>query len=77
MRFLYNSQWADPRPVIPFNVTIPVRSAVPGLVSYKLSVGGVDQGEETFIDTAGLDENVDETIRGAVRFEASDFTTGR
>jgi len=76
LRFLYNSQWASPRPVIPFHSTIPVRAAVPPTLSYKLSVGGVDQGEETFVDTSGLREDIDETIRSAASFDASNLTSG-
>jgi len=76
VEFIYNSLTAYPRPVIPFDSTIPVRSAVPPTISYKISVAGVDQENETFVSTAGLSESVDETIRGAVALDASSFETG-
>ncbi|MDA2924537.1 PKD domain-containing protein, partial [Acidobacteria bacterium AH-259-L09] len=54
LRFLYSAQWAHPQPLIPFNSTIPIRTAIPVTLSYQLSVGGVDQGTETFVDTSVL-----------------------
>ncbi|MDA2925438.1 hypothetical protein MYX65_12470, partial [Acidobacteria bacterium AH-259-L09] len=76
LRLIYNSQWANPRPVIPFNSTIPVATAVPATLSYQLAVGGVDQGTETFVSTTGLAQNKDETIRSALSFDASPITSG-
>jgi len=76
LRFRYNSQWANPQPTLPFDGTIPVRSAVPPTVSYKLSVAGIDQGTETFLSTSGFNENIDETFRGALSFDGPQFTTG-
>jgi len=77
LRFVYQTQWAHPKPIIPFEPTIPIRSAVPPTLSYQLSVAGVEQGTESFLDTAGLNESVDETIRAAVAFDAAEFTPGR
>jgi len=76
LRFVYQTQWAHPKPIIPFEPTISVRSAVPPTLSYQLSVAGVEQGTESFLDTTGLSESVDETIRAAVAFDATAFTTG-
>ncbi|MFQ5964050.1 MAG: MopE-related protein [Candidatus Scalinduaceae bacterium] len=76
LRFVYNSDHADPQPVIISNSTIPFKSAVPPTVSTSLSVGGVDQGVEVFTDTSGLSESVDETIRLVAQFDASGFETG-
>ncbi|MDA2924147.1 cadherin-like domain-containing protein, partial [Acidobacteria bacterium AH-259-L09] len=75
LRFVYNTGWASPRPVIPFNSTIGVTTAVPQTLSYKLAVGGVDQGTEIFLSTTGLQQNKDETLRSAVSFDGSIFTT--
>ena len=74
--FAYKSNRANPQPLIPFNATISVRAAVPPKISYSLSVGGVEQGTETFVNTGGLNENIDETIRGAASFNASQLKTG-
>ncbi|MCZ6877434.1 MAG: hypothetical protein O7G29_04760, partial [Acidobacteria bacterium] len=76
LRVVYNTSWANPRPVIPFNSTIPVRNAVPPALSYQLSVAGIAQGSETFVNTSGLNENIDETIRNAVSFDGTTFDTG-
>jgi RHS repeat-associated protein len=76
VRLIYNSQHADPQPVIISDVTIPMQAAVPPTVSTHLSVGGVDQGTEVFTNTSGLNENVNETIRRVVQFDATSFPTG-
>ena len=75
-QFTYDTQWSNPNPVIPFEPTISSRSAVPTTLSYEVSVGGVSQGKETFLDTSGLDESKDETLRAAASFDAKDFPTG-
>jgi hypothetical protein len=77
LRLMYNSLHADPQPVIHTNVTIPGRAAVPPAVSARLSVAGVEQGGAVFTDTSGLNENVDETLRQVVQFDASGLATGR
>ena len=66
LRFVYNSTGADPQPIITSEATIPLISAIPNTVSTRLSVGGVDQGEELFTSTTipddpsdpGLDEDI-------------------
>ncbi len=75
-QFTYDTQWANPKPVIPFEPTISSRSAVPRTLSSEVSIGGVSQGKKTFLDTSGLDESKDETLRTAASFDAKDFTTG-
>ncbi|MCI0536413.1 MAG: hypothetical protein L0Z50_14430 [Verrucomicrobiales bacterium] len=75
-RFVYETRRASPQPVIPLDLTIPVRAAVPHTLSYQLNVGGVDQGNEVFVDTSGLDENRDEPLRVATTFDASALPTG-
>ncbi|HIE54701.1 MAG TPA: hypothetical protein EYP90_05910, partial [Chromatiaceae bacterium] len=76
LRFVYRSDSAWPQPIIPFDLTIPVRAAVPPKISYKATLGGVDQAGESFVHTEGLSESRDETLRGAVRLDAADLETG-
>jgi RHS repeat-associated protein len=77
LAFTYQSQRAHPYKAIPFDATIPVRSAVPPEVSYDIVAGGVKQGAETFVSTAGFSENSDETLRAVAAFDAGGFRTGR
>lgn len=76
LTFSYRTDRANSSPLIPFNITIPVRSAVPRKISYEVYVGGVKQGSEVFISTDGLSESVDETIRAVATFDATQFETG-
>lgn len=76
LRFVYSTARACPHPVTTSQITIPVRSAVPDLVSYSLSVEGGDQGRETFVDTSMLDEDRDETIHVAADLDATGLATG-
>ena len=76
LRFVYQSLRAHPQPVIPFDATISLRAAVPPQISYQLSVAGIEQGTETFVDSSGLNENIDETIRVNASFDGSGFETG-
>ena len=76
LRFIYKSNRAHPRPVLPFDATTSVRASVPPKTSYKLTVARIDQGVETFVNTSGLNENIDETIRAGVSFDGSGFPTG-
>lgn len=73
---VYDSARADPRPVLPFDLTLLARAGVPPAASYGVSVGGVQQGPETFVSTAGLRGNIDETLRGAVDLPAGALPTG-
>lgn len=74
-RFVYRSDRAWPRPVLPGELTLPVIAAVPDRVSVSLNLGGVIH-PPTFIDTSALNENVDETFRVAVEFDATHLPTG-
>ena len=76
LNFSYKSQHAYPKRLIPFDFTIPRRSAVPPEISYQLEVSGIELQEEVFVDTTGLSESVDETLRGVAVFDASDAPTG-
>ncbi|MDE2148584.1 MAG: hypothetical protein KGJ55_01875, partial [Gammaproteobacteria bacterium] len=76
LRFVYRSERADPYPLIPFDLTIPVRAAVPPTVSYRLAFGGVSESGETYVSTAGFSENKDETLRGAAGINAARLPTG-
>ena len=76
LEFAYKSDRAYPQPIIPIHATIGQRAAVPRLVSYELTVGGVAQGEATYIDTSTLSERVDEPLRAATSFDGSTFSTG-
>ncbi len=76
LTFVYQSNRAFPQPVVPFEATIPVRAAVPPTLSHQIAIGGVEQGEETFIDTSGLSESIDETVRAATSVDARQLPTG-
>jgi len=75
-RFVYTSLGADPQPILNSSTTIPVRAAVPPILSIRASVADVDQGVEIFTATTSLDENADETIRQVIQFDAAAFPTG-
>ncbi len=76
LRLVYDSQRAAPLPIIPANVEIPVRSAVPRKLSYQLGVNGFMGGPRTFVDTSGLNEDIDEVIRIAEPLDGSMLATG-
>lgn len=72
----YGSRRAHPTELVPAEVTIPAAQPVPPLISYRLRVGGVDQGDPIFVDTSVLDEDLDETIRFSVFYDAAHLPTG-
>lgn len=76
LRLVYNSTHADPRPIVGTLNTISRRAAVPLSISTQLQVAGVNQGAELFMNTRSLNESVDEVVRQAVQFDASQFATG-
>ncbi len=76
LKFVYRSERAKPYPVIPFELTVPQRGAVPNSVSYRVTIGGVEQSIETFISTAGLSESLDEVLQVAPAFDGSELPTG-
>jgi YD repeat-containing protein len=75
-RFVYRSERAFPRPMALIDGTVPRRAAVPPRVSYKATLGGVDQGEETFLDTSGFSESLDESFRISVPLDADHLPSG-
>ena len=77
LRLVYNSQTADPRPVVDVVPRISARSAVPLLVSVQLQVDGRIQGDEVFTRTLDLNESLDEPLRLALQVEGASFATGR
>jgi YD repeat-containing protein len=76
LNFLYSSNWAHGGEILPFEATVLERSAVPALLSYRVNVGGVESGAETFVDSSGLDEHSDETIRPVAAFDGGSLPTG-
>jgi hypothetical protein len=76
LRLVYNSIYAKPRPILGADVTIDQRFAVPPLLSARLRVAGVNQPEEVFTETAGLDEDRNEDLRQILQFDASGLATG-
>jgi RHS repeat-associated protein len=76
LSFGYQTNRAHPMPVIPFNAGVSVRSTVPPTVSASITVAGLQQGQEGFINTSVFSESQDEPFRSAVSFSAVDFATG-
>ncbi len=76
LELVYNSVSADPSPVIGNDILISRLIPVPDSLSARLSVGGVNQGQEFYTSTAGLSESLDEPVHQAVQFDASGFPTG-
>ncbi|MCB0013095.1 MAG: VCBS repeat-containing protein, partial [Anaerolineales bacterium] len=73
---VYNSNWAAPHVQIPFEVTIAQVSAVPDLFAYQTEFAGVISHEPVYLDTSGLNEGQDETIRASVYLDAAHLPTG-
>lgn len=76
LTFVYKADQAYPQIILPFEMTIPQRAAVPPKVSYQLSVSGINWGDPTYLDTSGLSESQDETVRGTVTGDTSYLATG-
>jgi len=72
----YSSGSAYPQVIFPFEMTIPVRAAVPPTISYRSSIGGIGSANETYVNTSSLDESRDETLRAASSFLANDLSSG-
>ena len=73
---VYNSEYADPRPVLSMSATLSRRSAVPPTISSKVTVANIALPDEIFTDTSTLNESVDETIRQVVQIDGREMTTG-
>ena len=76
LRFVYRSERAHPQPVILFDGTVVTQAAVPPTLSYKVTVGGVEQAGETFVSTAGFSESQDETLRAVIAVDGTNLPTG-
>ena len=74
IQLIYNSSRADPQPVVSAHTGVAAQAAVPGTLSSRLSVAGVDQAVEVFTDTSGLSAGVE--VRQAVQFDAGSFQAG-
>ncbi len=72
----YDSMRAYPSSLQPLDLTIPRRAAVPAQISYEASLGGVKLGLPVFVDTSGLSETVDETLRVSMPVDTSALGTG-
>lgn len=73
----YRSTSADVQPILPVDAALSVRAAVPRTFSARLTVGGLQQGDELFWDAAGLPEDADSVSRLGVPFDGSGLPTGR
>jgi len=72
----YTSTTADVQPILPVNALLSVRAAVPPTFSARLSVGGVQQGQEVYWDSHALPENDNSTSRLGLQMDASNLSTG-
>ena len=73
LEFSYLSPRAYPVPILPFQATLPKQAAIPSVIQYQLrSFGGVSGGTLPggYISTATLNENLDESFRGAVAVDS-------
>jgi len=76
LEFVYTTDRAYPYPIIPIESTIITRSMVPPLMSFNMRINGVpDPGPLSFMNTSGLLEDVDQTVRSAVMFDATSLPT--
>jgi len=73
----YRSTSADVRPILPIDALLSRRAAVPQTFSARLTVGGMQQGEELYWNASGLPLATDSVSRLGVQFDASSLTTGR
>ena len=76
LRLHYDSRRANPTTLLPLDVVVAARAAVPERLSYQLTVGGVGQGPPVHVDTSSLSESVDESLRVVTAFDASSQPTG-
>ncbi|HQR13295.1 MAG TPA: RHS repeat-associated core domain-containing protein [Nitrospira sp.] len=73
----YTSTTADVQPILPVNALLQVRAAVPNTFSARLTIGGVQLGQDRYWDSHVLPENGDSTSRLGVQLDASGLSTGR
>jgi len=72
---VYSSNRAHPQLLLPFDVSFPSNTVIPEKVSYRVTVGGVEQVGEVFVDPAGLDA-AGRTLRATAVFEAGELPSG-
>jgi len=72
----YRSTNADVQRIVPVNATLRVQAAVPTTFSARLSIGGVQLGQDRYWDSRALPENADSVSRLGVQFDGSAFPTG-
>ncbi len=74
-KLVYDSSRAFPYYLLPVNATIQRRSAVPPIISYETTVGGVRSDHRRYIDTNGFSESIDEPFRVVAGVDATDQET--
>jgi hypothetical protein len=72
----YRSTNADVQRIVPMNATLRVQAAVPTTFSARLSIGGVQLGQDRYWDSRALPENADSVSRLGVQFDGSALPTG-
>lgn len=72
----YRSTNADVQRILPVNAALSVRAAVPATFSARLSIGGVQFGQERYWDSHALPENADSVSRVGIQFDGSSLQTG-
>jgi RHS repeat-associated protein len=76
LTFGYRSFRAYVRPVVELNALLPVRAAVPGRMSFELSVGGVTQEHEIYLDSSTLAAGIGDRFRISALFDGDTFASG-
>ncbi|MDX1994026.1 MAG: RHS repeat-associated core domain-containing protein [bacterium] len=76
LEFVYTTDRAYPYPIVPIDATIETRSTLPNLLSFDLrGQNGAASGPFSFMNTVGLREDFDETVRGAAGVDARSMPT--
>ncbi len=77
LTFFYNSNTANPRPVLNFDVANPLAGPVPDFITTRLNIGGIEQPEQfTRGGRDALPFGSTDPFRQAYQFDASTFETG-
>lgn len=76
LSLVYNSNRAYPYQLVPVELTIPVRAAIPPKLSVDYALGGASIGPPAFLKTAGLNENTNESLRAVLPINTSALATG-
>lgn len=75
-KLVYNSQFANPQPILSARTNFAPNTAIPNLIRARLSVAGVDQGHEIFTDPSALMLGQMDFVRQSFHFDASRLPTG-